>query len=47
VYELARGLVSGDAAEAVRHARELVALERSTGLFSKDACRTPLTPSRA
>jgi hypothetical protein len=33
LYELARGLVVSDAGEAVRHARELVALERSTGLL--------------
>ena len=33
VYELARGLVVGDAAEAVRHADRLVAVERSLHLF--------------
>ena len=33
VYELARGLVVGDAAEAQRHARQLVAVERSLHLF--------------
>jgi hypothetical protein len=33
VYELARGLVVGDASEAVRHARELVELERSLHVF--------------
>ena len=36
VYELARGLVVGDAAEAVRHARQLVTLERSTGVFIEE-----------
>jgi hypothetical protein len=33
LYELARGLVVGDPGEAVRHARELVALERSLHIF--------------
>jgi PAP2 superfamily len=33
LYELARGLVVGDTAEADRHANELVALERSLHLF--------------
>jgi PAP2 superfamily len=33
LYELARGLVVGDAAEAVRHAHRLVALERSLHLL--------------
>jgi hypothetical protein len=33
LYELARGLVVGDAAVADRHAHELVALERSAHLF--------------
>jgi cytochrome bd-type quinol oxidase subunit 2 len=33
LYELARGLVVGDAEEADRHARRLVALERSLHLF--------------
>jgi hypothetical protein len=32
-YELARGLVVGTPADAVRHARDLVALERSLGVF--------------
>jgi hypothetical protein len=36
LYELARGMVVGNAAEAVRHARQLVALERSTGLFFEE-----------
>jgi len=35
-YEAARGLVVGDAREGVRHARELVALERSTGLLVEE-----------
>jgi PAP2 superfamily protein len=34
-YELARGLVAGNAAEAERHARELVALERSLHVFGE------------
>jgi hypothetical protein len=33
LYELARGVVVGDTAEADRHAHELVALERSLHLF--------------
>ncbi len=33
LYELARGLVVGDAPQADRHARELAALERSLHLF--------------
>lgn len=33
VYEVARRVVAGDAREAVRHARELVALERSLHVF--------------
>jgi hypothetical protein len=33
VYEVTRGLVVGDAGAAVRHARELVALERSLHVF--------------
>ena len=33
LYELARGLVVGDAEEADRHAQRLVALERSSHLF--------------
>ncbi len=33
IYELARGLIVGDAAEASRHAHRLVALERSLHLF--------------
>src|SRR5919198_3603010 len=33
LYELARGLVVGDAEEADRHAQRLVALERSLHLF--------------
>ena len=33
LYELARGMVVGDAAVAVRHARQVVTLERSTGVF--------------
>jgi hypothetical protein len=33
LYELARGLVAGDTAEAERHAHSLVALERSLHLF--------------
>jgi PAP2 superfamily len=33
VYELCRGVVAGGSAEALRHAHELVALERSAGLF--------------
>ena len=36
LYELARGMVVGDAAEAVRHARQLVTLERSTGVFIEE-----------
>ncbi len=36
LYELARGMVVGNAAEAVRHARQLVTLERSTGLFIEE-----------
>ena len=36
LYELARGLVVGDKHEAVDHARELVTLERSTGLFVEE-----------
>lgn len=32
-YEVARGLVAGESGEAVRHARDLVALERSLHLF--------------
>jgi hypothetical protein len=36
LYELARGMVVGDPAEAVRHARQLVTLERSTGLFVEE-----------
>jgi hypothetical protein len=36
LYELARSLVVGDAREAVDHARELVALERSTGMFVEE-----------
>jgi PAP2 superfamily len=36
LYELARGMVVGNAAEAVRHPRQLVALERSTGLFFEE-----------
>ena len=35
IYELARGLIVGDAAEASRHAHRLVALERSLHLFVK------------
>jgi hypothetical protein len=35
LYELARGLVVGDAADAGRHAREVVALERSLHVFSE------------
>jgi hypothetical protein len=34
-YELARGLVVGNTAEAERHARELVALERSLHVFGE------------
>ncbi len=33
IYELGRGLVSGNAAEAERHAHRIVALERSLHLF--------------
>lgn len=33
LYEVARGLVAGNRAEAVRHAHQLVALERSLHLF--------------
>jgi len=33
LYELARGLVVGETAEADRHARQIVALERSPHLF--------------
>src|SRR5215211_7552908 len=36
LYEAARGLVVGDAREGVRHARDLVALERSTGLLVEE-----------
>jgi hypothetical protein len=36
LYELARGMVVGDAAEAVRHARQLATLERSTGVFIEE-----------
>ena len=36
LYELARGMVVGDTAEAVRHARQLVTLERSTGVFVEE-----------
>lgn len=34
-YELARGLVAGNAAEAERHARELVSLERALHVFGE------------
>ena len=37
LYELARGLVVGDKHEAVDHARELVALERSTARVRRGA----------
>jgi hypothetical protein len=33
LYEVARGLVVGEAGDAVRHARELIALERSLQVF--------------
>jgi hypothetical protein len=36
LYELARGMVVGNAAEAVRHAGQLVTLERSTGLLIEE-----------
>jgi hypothetical protein len=36
LYELARGLVVGDTRDALRHARELVALERATGVFVEE-----------
>ena len=36
VYEAARGLVVGDARQAAGHARELVDLERSLGLFFEE-----------
>ena len=36
LYELARGMVVGNAAEGVRHAGQLVTLERSTGLFIEE-----------
>ena len=36
VYEAARGLVAGDTSEGVRHAHDIVALERSTGLLVED-----------
>jgi hypothetical protein len=35
-YEAARGLVVGDTREGVRHARDIVALERSTGLLVEE-----------
>jgi hypothetical protein len=35
-YELARGLVVGDPADAVRHARDLVTVERSLGVFVEE-----------
>jgi len=52
LYELARGMVVGNAAEAVRHARQLVALERSTGrrrstLSSQAPNDRPVTPEVA
>ena len=36
VYEAARGLVAGDTREGVRHAHDIVALERSTGLLVEE-----------
>ena len=36
LYELARGMVVGDAVEAERHARQLVTLERSRGVFIEE-----------
>jgi len=33
VYEAARGLVDGDTREGVRHARDILARERSTGML--------------
>jgi hypothetical protein len=36
VYEAARGLVDGDTREGVRHARDILALERSTGLLVEE-----------
>jgi hypothetical protein len=36
LYELARGLVVGDRLDALRHAGQVVALERSTGLFVEE-----------
>jgi hypothetical protein len=35
-YEAARGLVVGDTREGLRHARDIVALERSTGLLVEE-----------
>jgi hypothetical protein len=47
LYELARGLVVGDPAEAERHAHRLVALERSLHLFVEANLQRAPTPSPA